>query len=405
MGDARTICLVTPGHLVSTPRLVRAADALASAGHRVQVIASRHFAPNDAPDAAIMRTALWQAQRIATATLDLRLTGKWVRWIAGRTTKPSANLAAWSLAPAWKTLAKAAVLTKADYFIGHCVGAMPAVAWAARRRGVPYGLDLEDHHETETLSIEQDARQRRLLRTLFGQLLPAAAHLTAAAPLMAERYALEYGVQPRVVLNVLPRADAPPSPAACAPVTVDRPARCYWFSQVIGPGRGLESFLKVMTAMKTPVELHLRGLVTPAYRTALEALSPRRRIVFHPFSDSADMARLAVDYDLGLSIEPHVPANRELCLANKIFCYLLAGLPQVLTPTKAQCLLASELASAALLLDLEAYAPSAERLDRWFSDTAARTSARQTAWQLGQQHYCWDIEQANLLSALNAGLK
>ena len=36
---ARRICLITPGHVASTPRLVKNADALAAAGYEVHVVA------------------------------------------------------------------------------------------------------------------------------------------------------------------------------------------------------------------------------------------------------------------------------------------------------------------------------------------------------------------------------
>jgi len=41
--SAPLICLLTPGHVASTPRLVKEADALVDAGYRVHVVAGRHF--------------------------------------------------------------------------------------------------------------------------------------------------------------------------------------------------------------------------------------------------------------------------------------------------------------------------------------------------------------------------
>ena len=40
---------------------------------------------------------------------------------------------------------------------------------------------------------------------------------------------------------------------------------------------------------------------------------------------------------MGLSLEESRPRNRDLCLTNKVFVYLLAGIPQLLSHTAAQC--------------------------------------------------------------------
>jgi len=405
MADRPSICLVTPGHLVSTPRLVKSADALAAAGYDVTVISSRHYAPNEAGDAAILAHARWRAVRIRTATTGLRLLGRGLRLLTRQLRQPSPRLAPWIVAPYWRKLARAATAVQADYYLGHCIGAMPAVLAAARSRRVRFGIDLEDHHETETAVVERDPRQRALLRTILGTVLPQAAHLTAASPLIADRYEHEYGVHPRTILNVLPRSEAPPDPGVAPPAAADAPARCYWFSQVIGPGRGLEAFIRVMGAMRHPVELHLQGFVDPGYRAALEALAAGRRVVFHPFAEPAELARHASAFDLGLAIEPPEPSNREVCLSNKIFTYVLAGLPQLLSPTAAQRALAAELGAAALVGDPSADAVTAMLLDAWFADPITRANARRTAWELGQTRYCWEIEQREFLAAVQQGFR
>ncbi len=405
MADGRHICLVTPGHLVSTPRLVKSADALAAAGHRVTVVASRHYAPNDDADTAILAAARWSGVRVPTATPGLRLLGRGLRVLGRTLPRTGPRSAAWIVAPYWRKLARAAEATGADYYLGHCVGAMPAVLGAARRRGVRFGIDLEDHHETETLEGERDPRRRALLRAILGEVLPQAAHVTAASPLIADRYGREYGVRPRTILNVLPRGDAPPEPGPVPPAGAEASARCYWFSQVIGPGRGLEEFIEVMKAMRRPVELHLRGFVDPAYRAELEARAAHRRLAFHAFAQPGDMARLAAGFDLGLSIESTEPTNRDLCLTNKVFTYLLAGVPQLLSPTSAQRAIAAELGAAGLVADLKSTVATAARLDAWFADAPGRTFACRLAWRLGQDRFCWEIEQRELLAAVHEGLR
>jgi glycosyltransferase involved in cell wall biosynthesis len=63
------------------------------------------------------------------------------------------------------------------------------------------------------------------------------------------------------------------------------------------------------------------------------------------------MVSLAHGYDAGLSCEEPTVLNHRLCLGNKIFTYLAAGVPVVLSRTPAQAALASELGDAAIAYD------------------------------------------------------
>jgi len=209
-------------------------------------------------------------------------------------------------------------------------------------------------------------------------------------------------------LNVFPRSQAPARRPA-ARLSSTSPTRLYWFSQTVGPGRGLESLIPVLARLRRPVSLHLRGIVASGYADELRRLSGRSGfkgdIEFLPFAAPSEMARLASEYDLGLSLESSPPANRDLCLTNKIFVYLLAGLPSILTPTTAQSQLAGELGEAAFLLDLEKPEAAATALDFLLRDPVRLTAARQASWQLGQERFNWDQEQGIFIAAIESALR
>ena len=65
------------------------------------------------------------------------------------------------------------------------------------------------------------------------------------------------------------------------------------------------------------------------------------------------MARLAAQHDVGLASELSTPPNRAISLTNKVFTYLLAGIPVLLSNTPAQRGLAAELGEAAQVVDLK----------------------------------------------------
>jgi len=301
-------------------------------------------------------------------------------------------------------LAAAAAALDAHYYIGHRLAGRAAAAFAAGRTRAKFGFDIEEFHEAETPEIALDPVQRTATRILQATFLPRASHLTAAAPLIAEQYVQRYQLAPVPVLNVFPLADAPAAPVDPGPVSAERPARLYWFSQTVGPRRGIEEIIAILGRMRTPAELHLRGHVAPSFQRELTERAARtglaRPPVFLPFAASAEMTRLAAAADLGLSTEQTEPLNRDICLANKIFVYLLAGVPQLMSNTRAQSALACELGAAALVGDFADPAAVARQLDDYFADPARARAARAEAWQLGQTRFNWDHEKELVLRAV-----
>jgi hypothetical protein len=117
------------------------------------------------------------------------------------------------------------------------------------------------------------------------------------------------------------------------------------------------------------------------------------------------MVRLAATYHIGLSTEVGRPLNNDLCLSNKVFSYLLAGVPQLLSRTSGQSQFAPELGEAAILADLNAPEEAAARLDDLLASPAQFAAARAKAWRLGQDRFCWDIEQTRFLDGVSAAIR
>ncbi len=408
MIDRPDICLVTPGHLASTPRVVKNADALAAAGYRVHVVSGRHFPPAEPLDAAILAQATWRSTRTDFPAGWRGLASRVRQKLAQRRIRTSSDcwpLAAQALNSGHHTLVAAASSTRARFFYGHGgVAGLVAAAAAAKLTGGRFGFDAEDWHEEETDSLQANPRRLAAIRTPLRALLPQATFLTCAAPLIAQAYNSAYGVHLTCLLNVFPLRDAPAAPRLAPSPTSATPAILYWFSQTIGPGRGLEPLIDVLKRLRTPTVLHLRGFASPGYCESLRARAGHLadRIMVLPPAPPCEMARLASSAHLGLSLEQRTPRNRDLCLTNKIFTYLLAGVPVALTPTSAQRALAPELGAAALLIDFDAPDRTATHLDNWLINDSPAAAAH--AWHLGQDRFNWNHESLKLLDLCREAL-
>lgn len=405
----RTVCIVSPGNLASNPRVVKEADALHGAGYDVTAVVCDYNAALRQADDNIEAAAPWTVIRVPRSPNE----GVTARLAAGLAQALSAvgiavpvGVAACSARAPVAALMRRARDVPADLYIAHYVAALPAAAMAARLNGALLGFDAEDFHSGEGTGALGDAFRMSMIEIVERAALPACAHVTAAAPLIGKAYTKRYGIaDPATVLNVFPLSMAPPEPRPVHGREGTAALRAYWFSQTIGLDRGLQAFIQAMAHAKTCVTLDIRGSNRWGHGDALLALAASLgladRVRLLPMAPPGEMVRLAADYDVGLSLETEVSENRRICLTNKIFTYLLAGIPVVMSDTPAQKLLAADLGPAARLCDLADPAGLAATLDALASPSVL-AEASATSWRLGHERYNWEREQNVLLQSVAA---
>jgi len=410
------ITVVTAGHLATSPRMLKAADALSDAGYRVHVVSACLVDWARAADLDVRRTRerRW-TWTVVDCSREIVHRARWWRGTRMRIARALAArvgpaclplvIAARALSRAHPELLSAALAEPADLLYGGTVGALAAVALAARRSGAPYALDLEDFHSAEGEDRGAVRLSNALARRVERAVLPRAAFLTAGSEPIASAYRATYGIAPVAIHNVfaLPRR---------APVVVSRAKdhlRLYWFSQTIGPGRGLEDAVRAMGLADIPGELHLRGRPVATYVDALHRLAadvaPRLVVVQHNPAPPDSMVALCAPYDVGLSLEQPAALNRDLCLTNKAFTYMLAGLPVAFTSTTAQESLALDMAAGALAYTPGDIAALAKGLARWANDREGLARARQASWAAAQRRWHWEHDrERGALLACAAGI-
>jgi glycosyltransferase involved in cell wall biosynthesis len=407
----RTVCIVSPGNLASNPRVLKEADALHGAGYDVTAVVCDYTESLRDADDKIAATAPWKAVRVPRPRAEGLMTRVSTRLAHGLCTLGTVvplGVAARACGGPVSTLQRRALEIPADLYIAHYVAALPAAAAAARRHGALLAFDAEDFHSGEGTGSPGESFRMKMVETIERTILPSCAYTTAAAPLIGEAYATRYGVAPTTLLNVFPLAMAPGAPRP-AREAGDRPMlRAYWFSQTIGLDRGLHAFIEAMARTRTTITLDIRG--SNRWRHGEELLAHARtlgigeRVKLLPIAPPHEMVRLASAYDIGLSLETDVSENRLLCLTNKIFTYLLAGVPVVMSDTLAQKRLARDLGAASILVSLADPDGMATALDGLLKPpTLAEASA--AAWRLGRERYNWDTEQAVLLRTVAAAFE
>jgi glycosyltransferase involved in cell wall biosynthesis len=401
-------CIITPGQIGSNPRVVKEAQTLHDAGFRVTVVATRTLDRVEPRDRALMQRIDWPLVRI-----DLRSRP---RWRTERAFQIAARRAHSLTALAWfvdlgfsaftRPLMRATADIPAELYIAHYPAALPAAAAAARRHGALYAYDAEDFHLGDLPDNRAYDQERRLIGLIEGRYLPGCAYVTASAPCIADAYVEAFGIRrPQVVLNVFPLCQAPAGPTARG--SADPKPSVYWFSQTIGPDRGLECAVRAIGAARTRPHLYLRGSPVSGFVEELERIAAdigaAGRLHILPPDQPDEMERLAAAYDVGLVAETGQSRNRQICLTNKLFSFLLAGVPPLMSGTPAHQMFASQAGMTDWIYPVDDAKALADLLDVLLSHPDRLTAARAEAWRLGQERYNWERESGFLIDAVTAG--
>lgn len=405
------ICLVTATNVATNPRLVKEADALARAGYEVRVVALNQSPEQAHWDQTVMVGRRW---RLETVTAHRHGRGRF-RWLLAVVRQRSClRPALWLSSRAMRAcaysrfapeLARLAAREPAALYLGHTLPGLPAAAWAARRRGARLGFDAEDFQSGIRATHEPITLMDRLGEAIEAEYLPQCDHLTSASPGVSAALAkLCGGRVPVPILNVFPLTDRPAQRPVRAP---GGPLRLYWFSQVVGTDRGLESAVRALRRLPAgSAELHLRGRADDAARRFVAGLVrgsglPASAVVLHDPAPPGQMVALCGDYDVGLALEVPASPNRIICMndlcTNKVFTYLMGGLALAATSLRPTANVYEGAGFTYVSGDADALAAG---LRRWVEEPAALRQARQCAWDIATRRYNWEQEQERLLSTI-----
>ena len=403
----RKILILTASHLCRNPRVVKEAATLGAAGYDVTVMTVSVQERFERMDLALISGLPFR--RI---TLDYSRRDRLTRirdWLNRGSTRLSREILRYlrlespeSLGPARPLLALARAFP-ADLTIVHT----EIPIWAAQfliRDGRRVAVDVEDWYSEDLLFADRRSRPLRLLRQAEDFVLNHAVYSAATSESMADALVAAYRCpRPIVVHNTFPLQ---PTARPDAPVGSAPPA-FIWFSQTIGPGRGLELFFAAWERTTVPSRVFLLGDERPGYRRKiLDRLSPGKRelVRFLPLVTPDALPLKLAEFDLGLALEPVWPINRDVTITNKIFQYMNAGLAVVATATAGQSEVMRAAPAAGLLLEAHETTRNAALLDELLGDRARLAACQHASRAAAVSRCTWEHDAPRLLAAVATAL-
>jgi hypothetical protein len=410
---AARITIVSAGHMAHCPRMVKAADALVDAGYQVRVVSGVNDAWAIEADRRLHARRKWRWRPVPYGRADAP-----VRWLTSAARSRAASAVAGLLgeqAPAHVTaqafsrlhhdLTRAILEEPSDLIYGGSSGAVAAIVEAAQTAGVVGAVDFEDFHCAQHGSTPEGVRLDRLASEVMAAACRQAAFVTAGSGAIADACEARFGRPVIPVHNVFPLPAAPPRPRAASDGLA-----LYWFSQTIGPGRGLEDIVAGAGRAGITATLHLRGMPAGSYVDELAAQAatqaPLLRIVRHAPVDPDDIIESCAPFDAGIASEPGGSPNNAMALSNKALTYPLAGLGLILSDTPGQRPLAESVGRDAIVYRAGDTDALADGLRRWSADAASLRRAREAAWEAARRRWHWEhaAEREALVGAVASTL-
>jgi glycosyltransferase involved in cell wall biosynthesis len=409
----RRVLILSGTQLSVNPRVVKEADALSEAGHSVEVVGGLFDSSLANRERAIHESKPWKYKRIVDASSTSgrdRLKWFWLRMRRRLSREAYARLRIRNsrqlgyLAP---EMLSYAIERDADLTIVHNA----AATWVGAqliRRGKRVAVDMEDWYSEDLTAEEKIHFPGDALKSYEAEALRGAVFSTTTSRCMSEALAEAYHCEaPAVVYNSFPSSDRQTIDGLNRDrINMAFPSIC-WFSQVIGPRRGLESLMDALYMVDVACEVHLRGGASPSYKRELLARAPescRDRIYFHEQVAHHELLSRIAEHDIGLASDIPHSRSRALTITNKLLLYLLGGVPVAASDTAGQREVAALADDALFLYSVESAAECASVLSRLLSDPALRVRARAKAVEAAKGVFSWERSAGVLVSGIEKAL-
>lgn len=113
---------------------------------------------------------------------------------------------------------------------------------------------------------------------------------------------------------------------------------------------------------------------------------------------------MIAQHDLGLALEPTLPANKTCTISNKILQYLNAGVAVLASDTAGQREVLERVPGAGLLANLSQTGELTAQLDALLSDRRRIVAMGEAARRGAAEVYCWEREAPRLVAAVEQAL-
>jgi glycosyltransferase involved in cell wall biosynthesis len=377
------VCMHVWGTARTDGRVIREATALAEAGFSVSIV---------------------DVERERSRSLTEEFRGLhlkhivWPNWFVSTRFKP------WFLVKAMRLLIYGTLRllqTPADVYHAHDENALPACYIVARLRHKPLIFDAHELPLSET-HITRWRRLHALATTFLARMVPSCVGIITVSPPIAKELHSRYrGPEATLIRNVLAYRSVAQNDRLRQRLGLGPQVRLALYQGNLQADRGLDRLIRAASLLDSNNVIVIMGEASEAILSELGALIANEKVADRvkiippvPYEELLDWTASA---DIGLIIySPDRSLNVRMCLPNKLFEYLMAGLPVLVSQLDAVVEIVETYDVGRIVSSL-APADIAAAINRMLADTVALTHLRRNALNVAHQELCWEKESNQLI--------
>jgi glycosyltransferase involved in cell wall biosynthesis len=215
----------------------------------------------------------------------------------------------------------------------HSVSTLPLGVMLKRRTGARL---VYDAHELETETNGLGGVRKVLTRLAERALIGYADHCIFVGHAIEQWYVRRYGLGNTTVLyNCPPRRKVKPGDHFRETFSIAPGLPIFLYQGVIGEGRGIRQLAEAFSALAGRAALVVMGYGTLADWIAEQA-KRHPNIHYHPAVAPDRLLDYTAAADFGLSVIEPTSLSYEYCMPNKLFEYVMANKPVLVSPTYEQ---------------------------------------------------------------------
>lgn len=404
----KVVVLITTGQPSVNPRIVKEADALYAAGFEVMVLFCFWMQWADDADQSLLKNVRWSYTLVGGSPSKNKLLYFLTKArfkINKELNKKFGNsflFAERSQARCFDELLRIAKSIKAQWYIGHNLGALSVAVKSAAFHKALAGFDFEDYHREENAGMPI-YEQRRIVY-LEQKYIPRLHYISTSSPMITERVKRNFPIFSKPIITLLNCFPLSQQPEFSIKKDNKKSLQLFWFSQTVGANRGLEIVLDALKHLSNP-NIHLT-LVGRYDKEMQKYINDHARSIFNSIHLAGIITPnflpdFAAQFDIGLAAEVKTSLNRNICLTNKIFTYLLAGNCILASDTAAQKDFMASYEDIGLLYRSNNAEDLANQIRKLYDDHDLLNRLKRNALELAQTRLNWENESKKLLKILD----
>ena len=288
---------------------------------------------------------------------------------------------------------------KADLIVSNDLDTLPAAFLVSEIRKITLVYDSHEYF-TEVPELMDRKRVQKFWGWLESFIMPHIHHAYTVSGSIAMAYRQKYGIQMKVVRNLPFRINPTIQPM---PTLRAGSEKIILYQGSLNLGRGLELAIQaVRYTVNTRLIIIGQGDVEKKLKQLVHALDMEDRVTFIGRVAPDQLAGYTIQADIGISLEEDLGLNYRFALPNKVFDYIQAGVP----------VLVSDLPEVRALV--EAYdiglvnsTQDPEILGALFTEMTGNEEKRsvwKTKLKIAGEELCWEKEESILAEIFRKAL-